>query len=467
MATPVEGIQGQGLAGVWHNTPDFWRMAAGQRQDQAAAQRALENEKKLRDQLIDENRKFAPDKVWEPFYAEVQDHAHENVQRFTLDNLAARVPPNQFEAERLRRIGENKKLVNKINYYKDIHETMSKKISDDKNLVPQYYDSKLNDYFFNGRQAKHSDDINVDGIENIFNDSKGYNMSAVASSFMKDLPQQLTEKYRKISSDLGEQFDISTIKSKLGVETNSDGSVRLDPRTGLPQIKLTDDVTMSALDNPYLRNYVIDNLGADAMKPHADLEPVKKLLAPILTPYDQRAIQSEHRNGFKYTEDDKSARSGYSVPEANVAERYDTLYRITHEHDPELLASLLPGLEDVNVGYQIFAPGESKKAPPRIVLSYPNKQFDKNAIATDNESDPKARDANPKVRTKTLSLQTEEDRQAAMEFLNTMLDDKLPTKQKIGENLTNYRKRKRKEQSDQGNVYSEDAQSTPGSGGIY
>jgi hypothetical protein len=460
MGSPVEGIQGQGLATVWDKSPDFWRYAqTANRPQQEAAQRALENERKLRDDLIKENRQFAPGKVWEPFYGEVEDYVHNNVRQFTLDNLNKNVPPGAFEGERSRRIGESKKLENKINYFKTVHEDVSKRIDDDNNLQKSYYETRLNDYFFNGRQAKPSDSINVDGIENIFNDSKGYDMSAVASSFMKELPQQLTEKYRKVSTDLGEQFDVSIIKSKLGTKQNADGSVKLDPRTGLPEIELTDDVTMAALDNPYIRNFVIDNLGPDAIKPNSDMERVKDLLAPVLTPYDQRAMQKQNRNGFKYSDSDKiNYGSGYRTPIKNLEDRYDTLHRITHEHDPELLASLLPGLEGVNIGYQIFAPGESKKAPPRILVEYPNKQWNKDVDKPEE-----------RITKKTLSLETEEDRQAAMEFLSTVMDDKLPTNQKIGEEFTNFRKKKRKSVDKPGTVYSDETStaSDDRSGGIY
>lgn len=457
MGSPVEGIQGQGLATVWKNSPDFWRFATMQRQDQARAAKALEDEKAMRDALIKENRQFAPGKVWEPFYGEVEDYIQRDVREFSLNNLRRGMSPNTFEGERTRRMGEARKLENKINTFRDIHEKLSERIEKDKNLVPGYYDRKLNDYFFNGRQAKPSAEIDINGIETLFNDSAGYDMAAVGADFMKSLPQQLTEKYRKISSDLGEQFDVRVIKTKLGTKLNADGTVKLDPRTGLPEVQLTDDVTMAALENPYIRNFVVDNLGADVMKPNASLEPVKDLLAPILTPYDQRAMQQQHRQGFKYTEDDKINKTGYTVPEANVAERYDTLYRITHEHDPELLSAILPGLSDnVNIGYEIYGPGESKKAPPRIVVTYPNKNWNKDIDQEQNRM----------VR-KTLSLQTEEDRQAAMEFLNTAMDEKLDAKQRIGENLTNYRKRKRKEFSDQGGIYKDEPVEDDGTGGMY
>lgn len=455
MGTPAIGSQARGHAGVFNQTPDFWRFAAMNQNKQAQRQKLIEDERKIRDELVQENAKFAPEKVWEPFYGEVEDYIQSNVRGFVFDARDKNIPMSRIQPELARRQGEARKLENKINHYRDVHTEMSEKITaEEKNgfFQPGYYRSKLNDYFFNGRQAKRADEINTEGIENVFNDSKGYNLSAIASDFMNKLAPQLTEKYRKIASDLGEQFDVNTVKTKLGVMLKADGTPDIDPLTGRPKIQMTDDVAMMAMENPYLRNYVIDNLGANP-----NPEKVKDLLRPVLAPYDPLSVQSQRRQGHKLTADDRTSRSGYTVPEPVISERYDTLYRITHEHDPELLASLLPGLEDVNIGYEVYGPGESKKAPPRIVITFPNKK----RKSTDVEEE-------PKMLRKSLSLTTEEDRQAAMEFLNTLMDEKLDAKQRIGENFTNYRKRKRKELSDQGGVY-EDANAVESSetGGVY
>ncbi len=458
MATKSIGSQARGHAGVFNQTPDFWRFAAMNQHKEVQRQKLLEDERKLRDELVKENSKFAPGKVWEPFYGEVEDYIQSNVRDFVFSAREKGIPMNRVQPELARRQGEARKLENKINHYRDVHTDLSDKIeAEEKQGFFQrgYYTSKLNDYFFNGRQARRADEINTEGIEDIMNDSKGYNLSVIGADFMKNLAPQLTEKYRRISSDLGEQFDVNIVKSKLGVMMKADGTPDIDPISGQPKIQMTDDVAMMAMENPYLRNFVFDNLGENP-----DKEKVKNLLRPILAPYDPLSVQNQRRQGHKYTADDKANRTGYTVPEQVISERYDTLYRITHEHDPELLTSLLPGLEDVNIGYEVYGPGESKKAPPRIVVSFANKQFDKA-----QPEDPKN---NPKMSRKTLRLDTEENRQAAMEFLNTIMDDKLDAKQRIGENFTNYRKRKRKEMSDQGGVY-EDTNAVPSgdTGGVY
>lgn len=468
MGTPAIGSQARGHAGVFNQTPDFWRYAAMNQNRVAQRQKLIEDERKVRDELVKENSKFAPGKVWEPFYGEVEDYIQSNVRGFVFDARDKNIPMSSIQPELARRQGEARKLENKINHYKDVHTEMAKKIEADEKqgfFQPGYYTSKLNDYFFNGRQAKRADEINTDGIENIFNDSNGYNLSAIASDFMTKLAPQLTEKYRKIASDLGEQFDVNTVKTKLGVMFKPDGTPDIDPITGRPKIQMTDDVAMMAMENPYLRNFVIDNLGANP-----DKEKVRNLLQPILAPFDPTSVQKQHRQGFKYTQEDKSNRSGYTVPEPVISERYDTLYRVTHEYDPELLASILPSLlEGVDIGYQIYGPGEAQKAPPRIEVQFPNKRWNANsAIGKWNSETRKMEGGEPKTITRVISLETEEDRQKAMAYLNTLMDEKLDAKQRIGENLTNYMKRKRKEMSDQGGVY-EDTNAVPSSetGGVY
>lgn len=460
MARQVEGIQGQGLASVWGDSPDFWRYATMGRQDQARAAKIIEDEKKARDKLIDDNLKFTPEKTWEPFYSEVMDLTTNSLRNGTKYLLERRAPLSEVQRFQWEAQGKINKAAAKSREYeaqfRELHDTRQQ---GEKGgfYQPGYYAGKINDMFFNGRQAKPLDTVDTTGSELIFNDSRGYNMANIAADFMKSLPQQLTEKYRKVASDLGEQFDVTTIKGKLGTKQNPDGSVKLDPRTGLPEIELTDDVTMAALDNPYIRNYVMDNLGAESMAPGKSLEPIKDLLAPVLTPYDQRAFQKQRREGFKYAEGDKTFGGGYSVPEPRVAERYDTLYRITHEHDPELLASILPGLSDnVDVAYEVYGPGESKKRPPRIVVTYPNKEWNKDVDGKEKRE----------IR-KVFSLETEEQRQAAMEFLNTAMDEKLDAKQRIGENLTNYRKKMRLKEKDKGGVYEPPGETSSETGGVY
>jgi hypothetical protein len=457
MGTKAIGSQARGHAGVFNQTPDFWRYVQVNQNKQAQRQSVLDNERKLRDDTVREAMKFSPEKVWEPFYAEVEDYIQTNIRDFVFEARDKGIPMSRIQPELARRQGVARKMENKSLHFKDIHKQMFDRIETEEKqgfFKRGYYDSKLNDFFFNGRQSNFLDNINPDGIENIFNDSKGYNLSAIASDFVGKLATQMTEKYRKVASDLGEQFDVNTVKTKLGVMMKPDGTPDLDPITGQPKIQMTDDVTMMAMENQYLRNYVTDQLGR--VPTPNDKEKVKDLLAPFLAPFDPRSVQNKRQQGRTYTADDKANRSGYTVPEKVISERYDTLHRITHEHDPELLASLLPGLEDVNIGYEVYGPGESKKAPPRIVLTFPNKK--RTSVDTDE----------PKMLRKVLSLETEEDRQAAMEVLNTLMDDKLDAKQRIGENFTNYRKRKRKEMSDQGGVY-EDTNAVPSSdtGGVY
>lgn len=460
----VEGIQGEGYASVWDNklSNDFWRYAGVKRQDAANAAKLLDDEKKRRDKTIDDNLKFSPDKTWEPFYGEVADIVNRELRGGTVDLLNRGASSDQIQryqwdkqAKANTYAAKSREYQNQFNNLHDLR-TQGEKSGYYK---PGYYSTPINDIVYSGRQAKYLDDIDFTGSENIFNDSRGYNMSAIASDFMKSLPQQMTEKYRKQFSDLGEGFDITRIKSKIPVILDKDGQPMVDPRTGQMMYRMTDDLVGAALENPYIRNYVIDNLGEDVLKPNSNLEPVKNLLAPILTPYDQRAVEKEHKQGFKYSEGDRIGGGGYTLPEPVIADRYDTLYRITHGYEKDLVSSILPAMENVSIKYDILGPGESKKSPGRLVVSYPNKEYEKGK----DESE-----TNPRYIEKKLDLSSEDGRQEAMEYLNSLLDKKLPAKQKIGENFTTYRKKKRKELSDAGGLYEQpSSQSTDGAAGWY
>lgn len=462
MGNTAEGIQGTGLAGIWQGGPNFSSyMQQMSRPNQLAAQKAYDNERKLRDDIISENVKFAPEKVWEPFYSEVEDEIQTNVREWTQGELARGLSPNQIQTERARRMGEARKLEKKINYFRSIHDGLYKRLNDEVdegNLKPGYYDSKINDFFFNGRQAKRSDEIDPSGIENVFDDSAGYNMSKISSDFMRTLPQQVIEKYREISSQLGEQFDVNIVKSKLGLVTNPDGTPKIDPLTNLPVVSMTDDVVMAAMGNQYIRNYVHDQLGERA----SDTEAVKDLLAPLLTPFDKRAAQQQHRNGFKYTETQRNINSGgYTVPLNSVEERYDTLHTVTHERNPELLAAIGKA-QGVKIEYLDSAEdnqGQFGGRPKSVILvEYPNPKWTlerEQGAGKNDAGQPKV----PQHIRKQLPLYTEEQRQTAMEYLNTVFDEKLPAKAKIGENFTNFRKKKRREM--------EESESNSETGGVY
>jgi hypothetical protein len=445
MGSQVEGIQGQGLAGVWGGGPNFWQYAnmVG-RKDQAAAQKALDNERKLRDDTIKDLRQFDPGKVWEPFYSELQDYIDTEVTGWALDKLNRGVPSNEITGELTRRQGGAKKYVNQINYYKQIHEeAMDSKTEREKEgvFIPNYYDSPINDYFFNGRQAKQAMEINPEGIEQVFNDSRGYNMQKIATDFMKVLPEQLMETFERANGALGEKIDTQIVKTKLGLMYDKDGHVKLNPKTLMPEISMTDHVAMLAMANPYLQNYVRDNIGEVDLNKPADMEKTKNLLAPLLTPLDPRSVQLREQQGFKYNETDRKWGSGYSVPEPLVAERYDTLHRITHGQDPELLAAVAKA-SGVNIGYGTYTPKDENGEfrVDFINVEYPNPDYKPATLTSGLIGDPP-----PQFLTEKLSLGNEEERQKAMERLNTIMDDKLPSSDKIGENLTNYRKRKRKE----------------------
>lgn len=453
MGTPVEGIQGIGKAGVFTQSPDIWRFVASQQNKQANAAKALAEERKVRDALIEDNRKFAPGKVWEPFYAEVEDAAQRDVRDWTTQQLSTGKTPNQFESERMRRQGEVRKLENKINSYRTIYEDISQRIDKDENLDANYYHGKVNDHFFNGRQAKPTGEIKLDTLESILDDPAGYNMQNVVSNFMKDLPLNTIEKYQKIHSDLGEQFDVSQVKTKLGIRNNASGSVDIDTRTGLPKISMTDDVAMAAMEDPYMRNWLVSKIGLDGV---ADMDRVKKELTPLLTPYDQTTYSKDTKHGFKYDDTDRANQTGFTVPVTTLEERHDTLYKITHDFDPTLLAGLSQGFKDRDIRFKFddskYPNGTVRsdtEKPTAIVMKLPNPKYVED---TSDESD--------RYITKELPLITEDDKQSAMEELSTILDEKAPAKSKQGENFSNFRKKKFGEQTNSKNEKSK-------TGGVY
>lgn len=352
MAAP-EGIQGRGQAGIFGGAINPIQVYLQHNAGKAKAQAdQFEYERKKRDGLIDDLRKFNPDKVWEPFYDEVNQYVQKNVKQFGMNALDQGVPISKVNNALEARKGEANTLVNKINWLKQQHADVGKRIDDDEYLDPNYYHPKLNDIFFNGMIAKPVNDINTSEAENIFNDSKGYNVAKVTQDFMKSLPEKINQHYTEYWDKLGQKYDIQDTNTKLGLEytTGKDGKpqVVVDPRTGMPKINMTDDVYIQAIQNHYLNNIVKDNLGPDASD-----AAKKDFLTGILQGQDPASIKNRPQMGHKMDQAEKWSMGGYSgrINPAMISDRFQNTEAVVAGFRPELLANTFSPYKDQTVQY--------------------------------------------------------------------------------------------------------------------
>lgn len=376
MAQDVQGIQGRGQAGVFGGSVSPLQVYLQQGANrQRREQQLYEEDRKKRDDLIGDLRKFNPDKVWEPFYDEVNQFVQKNVRDYAYKGLEKGVPVSRLNADLERNKGEANTLVNKINWLKSQHTDIGARIDKDQYLDPNYYHPKLNDMFFNGRNAKPMNEIDTNNAENIFNDSKGYNVPKITEDFLKGVPQKINEHYTKLMNDLGENYDIEKTGTKLGIQRNPDGSIVMDPRTNQPKIQMTDDVYRFALQNKYVSNILKDNLSPTA----SDVQK-KDYLTKIMAGADPTMIENRPMVGHKLDKEDKwSSYNGINfsgqVNPRNVYDRFHATESIWNGRNPGYLQHFFQPLENTTAFYS-DKDGNKVQDPAKathIRLEYPDK----------------------------------------------------------------------------------------------
>jgi len=443
-----------GRAGVFGNSINplqlYIQQGAQRRQAQAAQQQQVI---KQRDDLIKDLRQFNPDKVWEPFYDEVNRKVQSDIRDFTTNALAAGATPQQIIPEVEKRKGDANTLANKINWLKQQYTDLGKRIDDDDFLNPDYYHSKLNNLVFNGNIARNSGEINLQDANQMFRDSKGYNVNKIVTNFMKELPQKVNQHYSDVYNQYGKMYNIEETETKLGHEykMGPDGQrkIVIDPKTGLPKINMTDDVFTQALGNEYLMNIVTDGLSEAGMAQNTKNQ--KDFLTHLLAGQDPNQIKRDIRLGFKYPESNVRYKIfggfGYKNNPDDLKGRDELLDRVVTSKDGDDVLSYFSNLtKDIKAEY---ATAGGKKV---IKISYPG--YNNDYIPPT----PEQLDAMPAVaqlaaleemrknrimKSKPLPITTEDERRAAKIFLSERMDE-IDKKRAIGQEYMTYINEKRK-----------------------
>lgn len=424
----------------------YLQQGAQNRQYQAQQQ---QQQLKQRDDLIKELRQFNPDKVWEPFYDEVNRYVQGNIRDFSTNALSAGIPAQSLIPELEKRKGDANTLANKINWLKQQYTDLGKRIDDDDYLDANYYHRKLNDKIFNGNIAKQSSEIDLSDAEGIFRDSRGYKVDKVLRDFMKDLPEQVNQYYTKVFEPLGQTYDIQETHTKLGHEYKTvmvNGKpvrqVVVDPKTGMPKINMTDDVFIQATGNEYLMNIVNDGL-TEAGQP-LTTENQKKYLTGLLSGLDNNKIKQDIRLGFKKPE--SSVRNylfkggyGYTIPIDDIESRDKLLTRIvTSDAGDDILSYFNNINKDVKVEYSTDENGKQV-----IKVKYPAA-----ALVSQEEWDTmdpikkKLMESQRVVKDETLNISTEGEQRASKIFLSKLMDE-IDRKRSIGQEYPTYINEKR------------------------
>lgn len=442
----AEGIQARGQAGVFGGSVNPLQVYLQQGANrQRREQQLYEEERKKRDDLIGDLRKFNPEKVWEPFYDELNQYVQKNVRDYAYGALDKGVPVSQINAQLDRRQGEATTFANKINWLKSQHADIGGRIDKDQYLDPNYYHSKLNDMFFNGRNAKPVNEIDTNNAEAMFDDSKGYRFQNVINDFLKGLPQKINEHYTSYFDQLGKMYNIEETGTKLGLQYTPDGKVIIDPRTQQPKISMTDDVYTQALGNKYLTNILKDNL-----PPNASDAEKKDYLTQIMAGADPTMIKNRPMVGHKIDQADKRyyhfGGAGYKTQLADLNQRDELLDRAVSGKGEDILSYFGEATKDVKAHY------ETRGGKKSIIISYPSyiegvKKLSEEELAALPDAKKveyyQALNKSKSIQQSTYPINTEDERRAAKVALSQRMDQ-IHTKSSIGEEYPTYLNEKRK-----------------------
>lgn len=255
---------------------------------------------KQRDKLIDDLDKHSPDKVWDPFYGEINQMTQQHVRDFTRQALDQGVPIPRIQQELAKRWGDINTEVARANMHKETYMDAKNQLKANADLYKPEAHSALNDVFFDGPYAKKIHDINTDEIApRVFDNPDLFNKQNVFMKFMKELPERTNKYYTEMWNPLGQQYNIQDTKTKLGIQTDEKGHVIMDPRTGMPKINMTDDVYIQAKQDPFISKILAKEV------PDGNIQKEKDYLTAMLGGYDPKEVNNRMQFGFRYKADDE------------------------------------------------------------------------------------------------------------------------------------------------------------------
>lgn len=284
---------------------------------------------KQRDKLIDDLDKHSPDKVWDPFYGEINQITNSHIRDFTRQALDRGLPIPRIQQELDKRWGDVNTEVSRANMHKEHYTNAKAQLKEYGDLYKPEATTALNNVFFDGPNARKIHDINVDNIApQVFDNPDLMNKQAVALKFMKGLPEKVNQYYTDMFNPLGQQYNIQDTKTKLGIQIDDQGRIVMDARTGMPKINMTDDVYIQAMQDPMLAKIVAKEV------PSGNIEQNKQYLTALLQGLDPKEIKNRPQLGFKTPESDRryyifgQGGYGYRNSEADLKTRDELLDRV-------------------------------------------------------------------------------------------------------------------------------------------
>lgn len=405
MAQASEELGNATILGGSINPLQVFMGQAAARERQKAEQAALAT--KQRDKLIDDLDKHSPDKVWDPFYGEINQITNQHVRDYTRQAIDAGVPIPKIQQELNRRWGDVNTEVSRANMHKESYHAAKDQLKQYGDLYKPEATTALNNIFFDGPNARKIHDINVDNIApQVFDNPDLMNKKAVAIKFMKDLPEKVNQYYTAMFNPLGQQYNIQDTKTKLGIQQDDQGRIVMDPNTGMPKINMTDDVYIQAMQDPMLSKIVQKEV------PNGTIAQNKAYLTALLEGYDPKEIKNRPQLGFKTPADENPKFSKWGINFGHKVDdleaRRDIVEKMASGTRPDVLAAIgnvvkgssaqyVDGGKKIRVTYKAnladpnFDPNDLTKLKDAYIKNTYNKG--KNEVTSDIDiSTPEAKD---------------------------------------------------------------------------
>lgn len=310
-------------------------------QQSAMRERQKAEEMKLavqqRNELMDDLEKHSPDKVWDPFYGEINQMTNQHVREYVKRALDGGVPVPQIRQQLNKRYGDVNTEVARANMHKQTYFDAIKQLDTNKDVYKRDAKDVLRNVFFDGPNARKINEINVDQIpQSVFDNPDNFDVNGVAVRFLKTLPQRVNQYYNEIYNPLGKAYNIQETQSKLGLEMDDKGNILLDER-GLPITNVPDDVLVQALQDPFISKMVARDL------PNGDKEQKREYVKEILKGKDPVTIKNRIQSGFKYPNQSKpknyifgSGGYGYNKTQQELEERDQLLERVVKGNSTDI-----------------------------------------------------------------------------------------------------------------------------------
>lgn len=416
--------------------------------------------KKRRDETFDRVEKYNPDAGWEPFMAEVNNMAYNEVRVWAQHELNSGKDPNQIQAELAYRQGAVNNFAKETLSWKDTHDKALTTIKGDAKYNPEAV-TALRDVFLqpNGRpQPKEYIRHNLSAVDQIMYNPDYFNPAVVTKKFMDTLPEQTKQTWGTLQKEDGTYLTSKEMTAKLPYLRDASGNPQIDPHTQQPIPIVNENLYTLAMGSQDMR-LLMQKFGGDTRAGQ------EAWLKKVLPGQDKVSYKEDIKGGFKKTEGERTA--GDTLTMGN--ERFKNTELLVNHFRPDLLAAVfdpsqpnraeyitdqgkpVTGYDEVTKTYFTGDGKSTTKEPTKIRVTIKHgglagdfiamglKSDFAHGIITKDQLDEKLKvltESAGKEDTRIFDRTTKEGKRVLHQIISRMQDEFLPPKERLGESYS-------------------------------